>query len=85
MENAGLDVDIETVGNLMKSVELTYNAKTKEVVNAYEAGILDPFKVTRVALENALSVASTILTSESVIFEEKKDDAQSMMDMGMGY
>jgi chaperonin GroEL len=85
MENAGLEVATETIEELIKSVDLTYNAKTKEVVNAYEAGILDPFKVTRVALENALSVASTILTSESVIFEEKKDDAPSMMDMGMGY
>ena len=85
MENAGLEVATETITELIKSVDLTYNAKTKEVVNAYEAGILDPFKVTRVALENALSVASTILTSESVIFEEKKDDAPSMMDMGMGY
>jgi chaperonin GroEL len=85
MDNAGLEANIEIVGKLMKSVELTYNAKTKEVVNAYEAGILDPVKVTRVALENALSVASTILTSESVIFEEKKDDAQPMMDMGMGF
>jgi len=85
MDNAGLEANIEIVGKLMKSVELTYNAKTKEVVNAYETGILDPVKVTRVALENALSVASTILTSESVIFEEKKDDAQPMMDMGMGF
>jgi chaperonin GroEL len=85
MDNAGLEVATETIEELIKSIELTYNAKTKEVVNAYEAGILDPVKVTRVALENALSVASTILTSESVIFEEKKDDAQPMMDMGMGF
>jgi chaperonin GroEL len=43
--------------------------------------LLDPVKVTRVALENALSVASTILTSESVVFEEKKEESDPMMGM----
>jgi chaperonin GroEL len=45
--------------------------------------LLDPVKVTRVALENALSVASTILTSESVVFDEKKDEPD--LGMGMGF
>ena len=44
-----------------------YNAKTNEFTNLYEAGIVDPAKVTRVALENATSVASMFLTTECVI------------------
>ena len=46
--------------------------------------MLDPVKVTRVALENALSVASTILTSESVVFEERKE-GEPDPGMGMGF
>ena len=51
----------------------TYDAKAQLVVNATEAGLLDPAKVTRTALENAASVAGTILTTESVIFEKKDE------------
>ena len=62
----------------------TYNAKTQNVVVAAEAGLLDPAKVTRTALENAASVAGTILTTESVIFEkkeEKKDQPDPIQGM----
>ena len=55
-----------------------------EIVDAYKSGLLDPVKVTRIALENALSVASTILTSESVVFEEKGKESQDSM-MGMDF
>jgi chaperonin GroEL len=61
----------------------TYNARTQRVVDAIEAGLLDPTKVTRTALENAASVAGTILTTESVIFE-KKDDKKKQEDPMMG-
>ena len=60
-----------------------YNARTQKVVDAIEAGLLDPTKVTRTALENAASVAGTILTTESVIFE-KKDDKKKQEDPNMG-
>jgi chaperonin GroEL len=62
----------------------TYDAKAQKVVIADQVGLLDPTKVTRTALENAASVAGTILTTESVIFEkkdEKKKDDNSMMGM----
>ena len=62
----------------------TYNAKTHTVVHAVEAGLLDPTKVTRTALENAASVAGTILTTESVIFE-KKDEKSKEDDMMSQY
>ena len=61
----------------------TYDAKTQKVVDATEAGLLDPAKVTRTAIENAASVAGTILTTESVIFEKKEDKKQEDPSMGM--
>jgi chaperonin GroEL len=60
-----------------------YNLKTEEVVNMKEAGIIDPTKVTRTALENAASVAGTLLLTECTLVpypKEKEDD----MSMGMG-
>jgi len=62
----------------------TYDAKAQQVVVADQAGLLDPTKVTRTALENAASVAGTILTTESVIFE-KKDDKKKQEDSMMGF
>jgi chaperonin GroEL len=53
-------------------------------VDATAAGLLDPAKVTRTAIENAASVAGTILTTESVIFEKKEDKKQEDPMMG-GY
>ena len=50
-----------------------FNAATEEYVDMVEAGILDPVKVTRSALQNATSVASTLLTTESVVADIKED------------
>jgi len=61
----------------------TYNAKINQVVDAFKSGLLDPTKVTRTALENASSVAGTILTTESVIFEKKDNKKDDTVDMGM--
>lgn len=61
----------------------TYDAKNQRVVEATEAGLLDPTKVTRTALENAASVAGTILTTESVIFEKKDKKKEEEPAMGM--
>ena len=64
-----------------------YNLKTNEVVNMKEAGIIDPAKVTRTALENAASVAGTILLTECIVVddpENDKEDANPMAGMGMG-
>ena len=54
-----------------------YNAKTGEIQDFFSQGILDPTKVTRTAIENAASVAGTILTTESVVYfvgDEKKEE-----------
>ncbi|MEN2434394.1 chaperonin GroEL [Weeksellaceae bacterium A-14] len=60
-----------------------YNAKNDEYVNMLEAGIIDPTKVARVALENAASVAGMLLTTECVITEIPKKD-EPAMPMGGG-
>ncbi len=57
-----------------------YNARTNEYQNLLEAGVIDPAKVTRIALENAASIAGMFLTTETVIVEEKEDKP----DMPMG-
>jgi chaperonin GroEL len=63
-----------------------YDAKNHAMVDALEAGIIDPTKVVITALKNAASVAGTILTTESVVFEKKDKDEKPAMDpmMGMG-
>jgi chaperonin GroEL len=59
-----------------------YNARTDVYENLYEAGVIDPAKVTRIALENAASIAGMFLTTETVIVEQKED--APAMPMGGG-
>jgi chaperonin GroEL len=62
-----------------------YNARTEIFENLFEAGVIDPTKVARVALQNAASIASMLLTTECVISEVKeKEKAMSAMPGGMG-
>ncbi|MFD0671370.1 chaperonin GroEL [Cohnella sp. GCM10027633] len=62
-----------------------YNAATGEWVNMFEAGIIDPVKVTRTALQNAASVAAVFLTTEAVIADKpEKDKGAGGMPGGMG-
>ncbi|MBN8622752.1 MAG: chaperonin GroEL [Flavobacteriales bacterium] len=65
------------------SGDFGFNAKTDQYVNMYEAGIIDPTKVVRVALENAASVAGMLLTTECVITEIPRPEA-AMPPMGGG-
>ena len=60
-----------------------YNLKTEEVVNMKEAGIIDPAKVTRTALENAASVAGTILLTECTIVDQVKEGNNEIDPMSM--
>ncbi|MCG6187958.1 chaperonin GroEL [Maribellus maritimus] len=59
-----------------------YNARVDEYQNLYEAGVIDPAKVTRVALENAASIAGMFLTTETVIVEEKEENPAPPMGGG---
>ncbi|MBD5097220.1 MAG: chaperonin GroEL [Lachnospiraceae bacterium] len=89
-ENAGLEGAV--IVNKVKESEagVGFDAYKEEYVNMIEAGIIDPVKVTRTALQNATSVASTLLTTESVVADIKEDvppmPAGGMGGMGgMGY
>jgi chaperonin GroEL len=64
-----------------------YNLKTETIVNMIDAGILDPTKVVRLAIENAAAVAGTILTTETVIYEEPTKDKkeEGYGDPGLGF
>jgi len=57
-----------------------FNIKENKIVNMKEAGIIDPFKVTRTALENAASVAGTILLTECVVADELTENGSNNMD-----
>ena len=62
-----------------------YNARVDEYQNFFETGVIDPAKVTRVALENAASIAGMFLTTECVISEKKEENpAPAMPNPGMG-
>jgi chaperonin GroEL len=75
----------DLVNNISRSESTDgYDLKSKSVVNLIDKGIIDPTKVTRLALENAVSVAGTILITEAIVYEEpEKDKQNSPMDMGM--
>ena len=85
-ENAGMDgsIVIEKIKN--SSVEIGFDADKLEYVDMIKAGIVDPCKVTRTALENAASIASTLLTTEALVADlpEKKDRMPAMPGGGMG-
>lgn len=82
--NAGLEGSV--IVNKVKEMNdsMGFNALTEEYVEMVEAGILDPAKVTRSALQNATSVASTFLTTEAAVAELPAKNAPAMPDPGMG-
>jgi chaperonin GroEL len=61
-----------------------YNAQTDSYEDLVEAGVIDPTKVTRTALQNAASIASLLLTTECVVVEKKEDDKAPAMPGGGG-
>ena len=67
--NAGVDGSVVIQKIKEGKKDFGYNARTGEYVNMYEAGVIDPTKVARVALENAASVAGMFLTTECGIAE----------------
>ncbi|ARV06686.1 chaperonin GroL [Polaribacter sp. SA4-10] len=83
VENAGGEGSVVLNKVLEGKKGFGYNAKTDEYVDMLEAGIIDPKKVTRVALENAASVAGMILTTECALVDIK-EDAPAMPPMGGG-
>jgi chaperonin GroEL len=82
LTNAGIETTNEIVFDLRKAREdnpekgrtFGYNIKTETVTDMFEAGIIDPMKVVRTALANAVSVAGTVLITECVLYNEPKKD-----------
>ncbi|XYK82343.1 MAG: chaperonin GroEL [Labrenzia sp.] len=86
VENAGVEGSI-VVGKIQENSDDTFgfNAQTEEFVNMIEAGIIDPTKVVRTALQDAASVAGLLITTEAMVAELPKKDAAPAMpggDMG---
>jgi chaperonin GroEL len=86
VQNAGQEASI-VVGKLMEQKSSTYgfDAQGEKYVDFIEAGIVDPTKVVRVALQNAASIAGLLITTEAMIADRpKKDDGPSMPGGGGG-
>ncbi|MBE9913291.1 chaperonin GroEL [Paenibacillus donghaensis] len=80
--NAGQEGSVIVERLKKETVGVGYNAATDEWVNMFEAGIVDPAKVTRSALQNAASVAAMFLTTEAVIADKPEPEKPAMPDMG---
>tara|TARA_B100000780_G_scaffold47883_1_gene29774 strand:+ start:1 stop:945 length:945 start_codon:yes stop_codon:yes gene_type:complete len=83
VENAGLEGSVIVAKVREGKADFGFNAKTEVYENLYKAGVIDPAKVVRVALENAASVAGMLLTTECVI-AEIKEDTPAIPPMGGG-
>jgi chaperonin GroEL len=84
-ENAGVEGSI-VVGRVLadKSQTFGFDAQTEQYVDMLSAGILDPAKVVRIALQDAASVAGLMITTEAMVAERPKKDAPAMPGGGMG-
>jgi len=87
-ENAGVEGSIVVQKVKEGKADFGYNARTDKYENLIAAGVIDPTKVSRVALENAASIASMLLTTECVLADEPEEDkghaAMPPMGGGMG-
>ena len=85
-ENAGFEGSVQVNNVRTKSAPIGFNAMNGELVDMFEAGIIDPLKVTRAALQNAASIGALILTTETLIADkpEPKKESAGMPGGGMG-
>ncbi len=84
VENAGGEGSVVINKVLEGKKNFGYDAKTEKYVDMLKAGIIDPKKVTRIALENAASVAGMILTTECALVDIKEENTGGGMPGGMG-
>ena len=85
VENAGLEGSVVVQRVKEGKDDFGFNARTDEYENLFQAGVIDPTKVARVALENAASIASMLLTTECVLATHKEEKpAMPPMNPGMG-
>jgi chaperonin GroEL len=84
VSNAGLEGSVVVQKVKEGKDDFGFNARTEVYENLYQAGVIDPTKVARVALENAASIAGMLLTTECVVAERKEEKEQKMPGMGGG-
>ena len=84
VENTGGEGSVVVAKVKEGKKDFGYDAKSEEYVDMHKAGIIDPKKVTRIALENAASVAGMILTTECALVDIKEDNPPAMPPMGGG-
>ena len=84
VENAGVEGAVIVQKVKEGKGDFGYNARTDTFENFFETGVIDPAKVTRVALENAASIAGMFLTTECVIADKKEENPAPMGAPGMG-
>ena len=83
-ENAGIEGSIIVQKVKEGTGDFGYNARTDKFENLIAAGVIDPTKVGRVALENAASIAAMLLTTECVLADDPEDEKAAMPSMGGG-
>ncbi|MCK4297000.1 MAG: chaperonin GroEL, partial [Candidatus Marinimicrobia bacterium] len=84
VENAGHEASIVVMKVKEGKDDFGFDAYKEKYVNMYEAGIIDPTKVTRIAIENATSIAGLLLTTESIIAEIQEEEPAPAMPPGGG-
>ncbi len=86
VNNAGLEGSVVLQKVMGEKDDYGFNAATEKYENLIKSGVIDPTKVTRIALENAASVASLLVTTEAVVFEKKEKEPAmpAMPGGGMG-
>ena len=85
VNNAGLEGSVVLQKVKEGKDDFGFNAQTEKYENLIKAGVIDPTKVTRTALENAASVSSLLITTEAVVYEKKeKEPAMPPMPHGGG-
>ena len=74
-QNAGIEGEVVVEKIMFSEWEIGYNAMTDTYENLLEAGVIDPAKVTRCALQNAASVAGMVLTTQAIVVDKPKPKA----------
>ncbi len=83
-ENAGYEGSVEVMNVKSKNAPHGFDAMTGEIVDMFKAGIVEPFKVTRSALQNAASIGALILTTETLIADKPEPKKEAPAPGGMG-
>ncbi len=79
-DNCGIDGAVVADEVSQKPTNIGYDANTGEYVDMFKAGIIDPLKVVRTALQNAASIAGLMLTTETLVTDLEKDDKKRMIE-----